>query len=417
MAGIRLLHAADLHLGSPFKGLAAEGELPRVFADCTFRAFTRLIDLALAQRVDGLLLAGDLYDQKDRSLRARLHLKTQLQRLDAAGIPTFIVHGNHDPLDADPGGLALPGSVKVFGSAWEEVDAGAYCVQGHSFSTSEVCENLSAGFARRGPKPTVGLLHCNLGGQSGHSDYAPCTLDDLERAGLDYWALGHVHTRAQFELKGRRLAAYPGNLQGRHVNETGERGALLVTLDPSREAVPTARFVPLDTVRWHRLDVAVDGVETIDALLEVSEAAIRRVAVGVEGHVVRLQLIGRGTLHDQLDSPQKLSELETALRTRLDGPGPGAGEGTTLLESLRDSTAGAWELERLIASGGLVSEVALRLRETPRASEVNALWHGAGLDALDAALSEAGLKPLKGEVESLLRQAATRAVDLLEADR
>jgi exonuclease SbcD len=409
MGGIKILHAADLHLGSPFKGLAGEGELPPLFADCTFRAFTRLIDLALAEQVQAVVLAGDLYDQKDRSLRARLHLRSGLQRLEAVKIPTFIVHGNHDPLDADPGGLSLPPGVKVFGSSWEEVDAGAFCIQGVSFPTTEVKQNLASAFARRSEKPTIGLLHCNLGGHAGHSNYAPCTLEDLERAGLDYWALGHVHTRAQFPLGNHGLAAYPGNLQGRHVNETGERGVLLVTLDPSRQVAPAARFVPLDTVRWHRLEVAIDQLETVDALLDRCEAAIRKAAVGLEGDVVRLQLSGRGALHSHLESAAKLLELEAALRARFEAT-------PVLLESLRDASTPAWELERVIASGGLVSEVALRLRAPPAPREVDELWAHAGLEALDAALIEAGLPALKSGAELLLHEAATRAVDLLEGD-
>ncbi len=407
MAGLTLLHAADLHLGSPFKGLAAEGELPQLFADCTFDAFTRLVDLALAQRVDAVLLAGDLYDQKDRSLRARLHLKEQLQRLDGAGIPTFIVHGNHDPLDTDPGGVVLPASVKVFGPDLEEIELARFSVQGVSFPTGEVKDNLAARFQRRSSRPTIGLLHCNLGGHPGHSDHAPCTIEDLERAGLDYWALGHVHTRAQHRLKGNALAAYPGNLQGRHANETGERGALLVSLDPAREVAPVARFVPLDTVRWHRLDVSIEGLSSVDALIDLALTSILRVAAGAAS-VVRLQLTGRGALHGHLESAEKVLELEVAIRARLQGP--------VLLESLRDGTAAAWELERLIASGGLVSEVALQLRQAPAAAQLDALWRAAGLEALDAALEEAGLSPLRPHGPALLAQAATRAVDLLEGD-
>jgi DNA repair exonuclease SbcCD nuclease subunit len=403
------LHAADLHLGSPFKGLAADGELPARFADCTFRAFDRLIALAIGQQVDAVLLAGDLYDQRDRSLRARLHLMAGLLRLDAAGIRSFLVHGNHDPLEADPGGVALPKSVKVFGPQWEEVDAGEYRVQGVSFATAEVRENLAAGFHRQSDGLTIGLLHCNLGGQAEHSNYAPCNLGDLERAGLDYWALGHVHTRAVHSLSGNALAAYPGNLQGRHVNEPGPRGALLVTLDPSRQAAPAVTFVPLDVVRWHRIAVSIEDDDAVDALIDRALAAIARVAVDAEGHAVRLQLTGRGALHAQFDTPEKLAELTQAIRARLEGP--------VVLESVRDDTAGAWELEPLIASGGLVCEVALKLREPPAAAEIDRLWKDSGLDALDAALAEAGLAPLRVQAPALVQEAASRAVDLLEADR
>jgi len=407
MKGLRFLHAADLHLGSPFKGLAGDGVLAPVFADCTFEAFTRAVDFALAEQVDAVLLAGDLYDQRDRSLRARLHLRDQLQRLHAAGIPSFLVHGNHDPLDADLGGLQLPASVTVFGPRWEEVQLPGFRVQGVSFATAETKENLAAQFHRSGPGPVIGLLHCNLGGHAGHSDHAPCGLADLERAGLDYWALGHVHTRATHALSGNAVAAYPGNLQGRHAYETGERGALLVTVDPSRETAPAVRFVPLDTVRWHRLDVAIDELESVEALLDFALAAITRAAAAMPA-VVRLQLTGRGPLHAMLESAEKLLELEVALRSRLQGP--------VLLESLRDHTAASWELERLIASGGLSSEVALVLRAPEAQPRLESLWAAAGLDALDAALVEVGLQPLKPRGDALLRQAAGRAVDLLEGD-
>lgn len=399
MAGPTFLHAADLHLGSPFRGLAGQGALPAVFADCTFDAFTRAIDLALAERVDGVLLAGDLYDQRDKSLRARLHLKEQLERLDAAGIPSFLVHGNHDPLDA-AGPSHLPPSATVFGPTLTEVERDGYCVQGISFPTADVTENLSLRFQRRSDKPTVGLLHCNLGGQTGHRDHAPCTVADLERAGLDYWALGHVHTRAVFTLKGNARAAYPGNLQGRHVNEPGERGALLVTLG----APPVIRFVPLDTVRWHRADLPIDGLDAPEALVERAVARLGQVASS--GPVaVRLQLTGRGPLHAQLG---KRAELEDAIRARL---GPHA-----LLESVQDLTLPQWDLDRVVASGGLASEVALPIRTPATQSQLDALWTAAGLDQLDAALEEAGLAPLRSEAPGLLAEASTRAVDLLEGD-
>ena len=160
---------------------------------------------------------------------ARFHLQRELERLHAAQIPSFIVHGNHDPLSGDPGGIELPPSTTVFGASWGEVKvvrdgAVRFRVQGVSFQDAQVHENLARHFHRVGPELTIGLLHCNLGGQGAHADYAPCSADDLDAAGLDYWALGHVHTRHTVKLKSGGLAAYPGNTQGRQVNETGPRG-------------------------------------------------------------------------------------------------------------------------------------------------------------------------------------------------
>src|SRR5437868_3130490 len=99
----KFVHAADLHLDSPLRGVRAEGRLREILDRATFTAMQRAVDLCLKEKVDFLLLAGDLFDAKDRSVRARLALREQLLRLDAAGIPSFIVHGNHDPLTASAG--------------------------------------------------------------------------------------------------------------------------------------------------------------------------------------------------------------------------------------------------------------------------------------------------------------------------
>ncbi|MET0401607.1 MAG: DNA repair exonuclease, partial [Cystobacter sp.] len=189
----KFVHAADLHLDTPFRGVPVDSGLLGAFHQATFRAFSRIVDLCLRERVAFLLLAGDLFDMKDRSVRARLVLRRELDRLHAAGIQTFIVHGNHDPLSGDTGTLGLPASVKVFGSDWEEAevrrDGRLVCrVQGVSYADAEVRENLSTRFGRTAPDFTVGLLHANLGGAQGHANYAPCTLEDLAARGLDYWA-------------------------------------------------------------------------------------------------------------------------------------------------------------------------------------------------------------------------------------
>jgi DNA repair exonuclease SbcCD nuclease subunit len=199
----KFVHAADLHLDSPFRGIPTTSGLLSLFQQATFRAFSRVVDLCLREHVAFLVLAGDLFDVKDRSVRARLGLRRELNRLHEAGIATFIVHGNHDPLSGARGTLELPASVKVLGSEWEEAEVRRegqlLCrVQGISYAEAEVRENLSARFRRTAPDFTVGLLHTNVGGAEGHANYAPCTVEELSARGLDYWALGHVHTRAEY---------------------------------------------------------------------------------------------------------------------------------------------------------------------------------------------------------------------------
>jgi DNA repair exonuclease SbcCD nuclease subunit len=316
----KFVHAADLHLDTPFRGIPATSGLLSLFQQATFRALAKIVDLCLKEQVAFLVLAGDLFDMKDRSVRARLGLRRELSRLDAAGIQTLIVHGNHDPLSGAMGTLGLPAAVRVLGSEWEEVEirreGHLLCrVQGVSYPEAEVRENLSARFHRTAPDFTVGLLHTNLGGVEGHANYAPCTVEELASRGLDYWALGHVHTRAEYALAGGAVAVYPGNPQGRHVNEPGERGCVLVEVEDGRTR---RRFVPVDAVRWHRLEVSLKGASSLDALVAaVTEQVDASCEEGSDGHAIRLTLTGRGPLHRELVPPEALSQLEADLREQL----------------------------------------------------------------------------------------------------
>lgn len=318
MSTFTFLHAADLHLDTPFEGLRTEGSaLWERLRDASLQAFDRLVDLALEREVAFVVLAGDIYDGAERGLRAQLRFRKGLERLAAAGIPTLIVHGNHDPLDEGWSAIQQwPRGVHVFGS--DEVEAVAIEREGHrlatiygiSFARRAETTNLARRF-QRGPDQGlhVGLLHCNAEGQVGHDPYAPCSLADLEEAQLDYWALGHVHSR-QILLKGRSWAAYPGNLQGRSFkkSEQGPKGALLVHV--VQDAIRELEFVPLAPIVFGSVEVDITGLEGLeeleDRLLEQADE------IEGEGRMLVARLVGEGPLHEPLS--QRVDELLEALR-------------------------------------------------------------------------------------------------------
>ncbi|NTX63167.1 DNA repair exonuclease [Myxococcus sp. CA051A] len=411
----KFVHAADLHLDTPFRGVAAQGPLLGSFQKSTFRALSLIVDLCLRERVAFLLLAGDLFEVKDRSVRARLALRRELGRLHDAGIESFIVHGNHDPLSGDTGTLGLPSSVKVFGPDWEEAEVRRegrrLCrVQGISYPDVEVRDDLSARFRRTGDGFSVGLLHANLGGAEGHANYAPCTPAGLGARGLDYWALGHVHTRSELMLPGGGMAVYPGNPQGRHALETGERGCVLVEVE---DGGMRRRFVPVDTVRWHRLEVPLTGVATLDALLgtvgEVVDAACAR---ELDGHAVRLVLTGRGPLHRELTRPGALAQLEEDLRARL-----ARGHPPVLLESLRDGSRPELDWEALQTEGGFARtllEEARLLEEDPVA--LARLWEQEALGSLGQRLKRLGVDVLEMPRTEWISRASLLGVEALHEE-
>jgi DNA repair protein SbcD/Mre11 len=324
------VHAADLHLDTPFKGIGTTA--PRVaerLREASLLAFDSLVELCLERGVAFLVIAGDIYDGPERGLRAQLRFRDGLDRLSAAGIPSFVVHGNHDPVETGWSALGdtWPERVTVFGPGTVqavpvEIDGIPLAtVQGISFAKRAERENLALRFAdKAGPGIQVGVLHCNVGGAaSGYDDYSPCTLEDLMSIGLDYWALGHVHTG--MILAGHKdsdgpWVVYPGNLQARSPkpSERGPKGAVLVHVRGGR--VADIEPVTCDAVRFDVLEIDVGGIVDLAELRTRLANASRDRLGAADGRslVLGCRLVGRGELHFDLRRPGSLDDLLNALR-------------------------------------------------------------------------------------------------------
>jgi DNA repair exonuclease SbcCD nuclease subunit len=317
----RFVHAADLHIDSPFRGLRdVDKRVAERLRESTYEAFRNLVKLCVDEQVEFLVIAGDVYDGADRSVRAQLRFRQGLQDLAANGIPVYVAHGNHDPLDGWLSSVSRPDGVHIFGPQpeWQTVTRNGEAiaaVQGVSFPTREVRHNLVEQFSPPADDSlfSIGLLHCNVGGNPDHDNYAPCTVDDLKLTGLDYWALGHVHTRQTLRRQNPAIV-YPGNIQGRHPNESGPRGCLIVEVDESGDA--QTRFCPLDVVRWEPASVDIGGISSLDALEDAVQQKLEDLAAKAEGRdvVCSLSLTGRGPMHTELVRPGTVEDMLADLR-------------------------------------------------------------------------------------------------------
>lgn len=322
MDGFRFIHAADLHLDSPFRGLT--GTSPRLgerLHSATFEALERIVTHTIDSESDFLVIAGDLYDSRDRSLRALVEFRRQMERLAERDIGAYVVHGNHDPLNGWGARFGMPPNVFVFdGEPRVEsvVRNGAEIarVAGISYTRERVTENLARCFRPAlGEVYSIAALHANVGHQSGHADYAPASIHDLIEAGFDYWALGHVHNRAV--LSESPMVVYPGNPQGRHARETGPRGCYEVNVDAGGRS--RLKFVETDVVRWQRLDVPIDPYTRFDTLVDALIEKTGRVSRAFDGpSVVRIRLAGNGPLHSDLNRDGVALELIDALSSIVD---------------------------------------------------------------------------------------------------
>jgi DNA repair exonuclease SbcCD nuclease subunit len=296
---MRFIHAADLHIDSPLRGLDRyDGAPVERLRTATRSAFERLIDKAINERVDFVLVAGDIYDCDWQDFHTGLFFRGQMVRLEREGIRVFIVQGNHDAQGVISKQLVLPPNVTVFSSRAAQtvqIDNLSVAIHGRSFPERAVDEDLVPSY----PPPVpgffnIGLLHTSLTGRAGHDTYAPTDLATLKTKGYDYWALGHVHAREVLAEQPRIV--FPGNLQGRHAKETGPKGCELVTVQAGRVE---AECVPLDVVRWNQLTLSLDGTHRLDALGEAFRHALDPLLTGAMDrlHAVRVTLTGSTELH------------------------------------------------------------------------------------------------------------------------
>lgn len=268
MKSINFIHAADLHLDSPFVGLKQMpdpilGELRAA----SFRAFQHIIREAIIRKVDFILLAGDLYDGANRNLRTQILFRKEMERLQQHDIQVYIIHGNHDHLGGDWISLQQPDNVHVFGS---ECEVKEYTKQetkvfiyGYSYPSQRVVDRIIKSYHKKeGADYHIGMLHGNVEGESEHSSYAPFSVEELVEKDFDYWALGHIHKRQ--ELLGSPPIIYPGNTQGRHRKESGLKGCYYVSLSGKHADL---QFIPTSQIIWEAVKVELQEDKSFDDLL------------------------------------------------------------------------------------------------------------------------------------------------------
>ncbi|MGH7114532.1 MAG: metallophosphoesterase family protein [Stellaceae bacterium] len=303
MGEFRFLHAADIHLDSPMRGLEADPDAPAaLLREASRTAFRNLIDVAIEEQVAFVLIAGDLYDGNWQDYRTGLFFVEQVAKLAEAGIPLVMIRGNHDAQSVITRHLRLPAHVTLLPydrCGRVVLEEHGVAVHGQSFATPAVTEDLSSYY----PPPfpglfNIGLLHTSLNGRPRHGNYAPTTAETLVAKGYDYWALGHVHAREIVHED--PWVVHPGNLQGRRIRESGAKGATFVTVRDGQ--ISAVEHRPLDTVRWCSIAIRLAAESELDRVMARVGQALAGALEAAEDRPIaaRVTLTGATRLHGQL---------------------------------------------------------------------------------------------------------------------
>jgi len=388
---MQFVHAADIHLDSPLRGLAAHDGAPiERMRRATRDAFERVVTLCIDRGASFLILAGDLYDRDAPNMQIAAFLRGQLARLRDHGIRVVIEKGNHDADNRITSALDLPENTRLLSDRAPETvlyDDLHVAIHGQSFKRGPVTENLAAGY----PAPVkgrlnIGVLHTSLSGSSEHDPYAPCALSDLTTRDYAYWALGHIH-KGEILMRDPCWVVYPGNLQGRHAREIGPKGCILAECEGER--VVAAEFIAVDGVRWHRIEIdlhnAVTEVELVerlrDGLVQAHRNADDRMSVA------RIVLTGQSALHDEIE--RRPSRLQ---HTALDLANDIAGGDIWIEKVLNETTRPAGP--RVGSSNEVAAELIAMIREI------------AGDPALLGPLLRKEIEPLRAKLPEDLKELA-----------
>ena len=351
----RFIHAADPHLDSPLRGLEAhEGAPVALLRGATRKAFENLVNLAIDEAVDFVVIAGDLYDGDWKDYSTGLFFRGQMVRLEAKRIPVYLIAGNHDAASVVSKKLTLPENVHVFSTRTAEtmeVPGLAAVIHGRGFPHRAVPENLAVDYPTAVPgKFNLGLLHTSLTGRPDHDTYAPCSEQDLRNKGYAYWALGHIHQPEV--ISEDPWIVFAGNCQGRHARETGPRGCRLVTVKDSLE-VASAEWRDLDVVRWQAVEVPLAGVENEAGAIKGIREALAGAVAAAEGRLLatRIHLTGATALHGSLHRDAQ------HWRAQVQALAQDFGEESVWVERLRVGTRPIYDLAELAARDALTKTV------------------------------------------------------------
>lgn len=417
MSKFKFIHAADLHIESPYKGVSKMNKsLGEALVEQGIKAYEALIQCALDNKIDFLLIAGDSFDSESGSLSAQYRFVRGLEQLNEAQIPVFIICGNHDPLKSWSSYLQLPENVIRFEA--NEVQQHSVTKEGKkiaeiygvSFGEKEEYHNLAATYNRKDDAEfSIGMLHGTIAGNKAHTPYCPFDMDNLRASNIDYWALGHIHKR-EILSENNPLVVYPGNIQGRHFNETGEKGCSLVEVDHGK--VINHDFISLSNIVYEYVNIDVTGMENTSDFFSTIEKLKKEQTDQSKSYLLRIRLKGKSDLHTVFANPSDMEGLINELNDSISYH-----QRFVFIDRIIDESLPIIDLEERAKSSDFIADILHRFKqlesnETEALELIDSIMEEIGSSKVGREINKIDFnKEVQSEIEELLTRAKWKCID------
>ncbi len=264
MTAMRLLHCADLHLDARMTA-NLDKEKARERKKELLLTFERMVEYAAGHGVDAILIAGDLFDTRNISATARHAVWDAVE--GHPEIVFFYLQGNHDTDHFFSDREDLPENLRLFGGEWRTYALGSGRVKISGLELSS--ENVAGAWHSLVLDPAdfnVVMLHGQETGAGAKDKSEVIRLRELKNKGIDYLALGHIHSYKEGRLDARGVWCYPGCLEGRGFDECGEHGFVVLDIDEDGGGWRRT-FVPFASRRLYEVEADITGCETASEMM------------------------------------------------------------------------------------------------------------------------------------------------------
>lgn len=268
---MKFIHGADLHLDRAFEGLRdLPTELSSKLRQKNQEMLQEIVELAIIEKVDFVLLVGDTFHQATVAISTQKIVMEAFKKLAKNGISVVMTFGNHDYYNSETYWFEFPENVFLFKSEavetiqlvtknQEQVAISAFSYEHRWLESSKLGEypqkNQQADYH-------IGLYHGTLGSENVTQNYAPFSLSEMTNKGYDYWALGHIHQPQV--LKNNPPIIYSGSPVGHSKKETNSQGVVLVENQGNQL---TYQWLNLGALEWQDVTLACQELTSRKELL------------------------------------------------------------------------------------------------------------------------------------------------------